>query len=217
MQKWTWLIAVAIVTSTATPIQALDLSAIVGTTEVQYQPMQSVGIKEGCTLVYRVVGQDHAYRNGNLISLVGNIAYHTNKDRSYLGLSLKIGTVDTLGHNAKLEPPPFAYIQTPHGTTARSKFAKSDGEPGFSLFTFELDLAVMKVYEDILSGAPVTIGFTRKKDGLDVLVPLDLRVAETTIAADGSINHRRSDEMLEQFAVCALEVTKQVQKQFEGK
>lgn len=50
-----------------------------------------------------------------------------------------------------------------------------------------------------------------------MLVPVDLRVAESTVSAHGSINRRRSDEMLHQFAVCTLEVTEQVQKQLEGK
>ena len=145
MQKWIFFIVAAIVASTATPIQALDLSSFVGTVYVQFQPMQSAGIKDGCTLVYQVVGQDHAYRKGNLISLTGNIAYHTNSDRSNVGLSLKIGTLDSLDHNAKMEPPAFAYIQTPHGTTARSKFAQADGESGFRLFTFQLDDDTLKV------------------------------------------------------------------------
>lgn len=89
--------------------------------------------------------------------------------------------------------------------------------PGFRLFVNQLDGNILKVYEDILSGAPVTIGFNRMKGGLDVLVPLDLQVVESTIAADGSINRRRSDEMLAQIAVCINEVPEQVQKQLEGK
>jgi hypothetical protein len=218
MQKWTCLIAAAIVASTATPIQALDLSPIVGTMEVEFQPMQSAGIKEGCTLVYRVVGQDHAYRKGNLISLAGNIAYWRNEQRSNIVLGFKIGMIDSLDPNAKPEPPFFAYLQSPHGTTAGSKAHQNDSDmPGFRLFVYRLDGDILKVYEDILSGAPVTIGFNRRKGGLDVLVPLDLRVAETTVSADGSINRRRSDDMLGQFAVCALEVTEQVQRQLESK
>ncbi len=50
-----------------------------------------------------------------------------------------------------------------------------------------------------------------------MLVPLDLKVAESTIAADSSLKRRRSDDMLEQCSVCALEVTNQVQTQLESK
>ena len=84
--------------------------------------------------------------------------------------------------------------------------------PGFRLFVYQFDKDVMKVYEDILSGAPITIGFNREQSGLDIFVPLDLRVAETTVSANGSIERRRSYAMIDQFSMCALEITKQVQK-----
>ena len=113
MQKWTCLIAAAIVASTATPIQALDLSSFAGTMEVEFQPMQSAGIKEGCTLVYRVVRQDHAYRKGSLTSLAGSIIYATNKNRTDAALSLKIGMIDSLDPKAKPEPPFFCVSRNP--------------------------------------------------------------------------------------------------------
>ena len=69
----------------------------------------------------------------------------------------------------------------------------------------------MKVYGDIINGTAITIGFDRSKGGLDVLVPLDLKVAESTIAADGSITRRRSDEGLLLFIDCVSEVTEEVQ------
>ena len=199
------------------PTQALDLAPLIGTMEVEFQPMQSAGNREGCTLVYHVVGQDHAYRQGKLIGLVGNIAYAAFKNRGDVGLALKIGTIDALESNAKPESPFFAYIQTPHGTTARSKFVQFDSDtPGSRLFVYQLDEGAMSVFKDIADGAPVTIGFNRKKDGLDVLVPLDLHVVEST-ASDTGVKRRRSNEMLLQFFSCVAEVTERAQKQFNRK
>src|SRR5687767_8117453 len=186
MHRWAYLIFMAIAVITATPTLADNLSSLVGTMEVQFMPMQSAGIRHGCTLVYRAVARDHAYLKGNLISLSGNIAYSTNKNRSDIWLTLKVGTIDDLTTNSKPERPFFAYIQTRHATTAKSSFLQFDSDtPGFRLFVYQLDDGVMKVYEDIINGASVTIGFNRNKDGLDVLVPIDLSVAETTISADG--------------------------------
>ena len=168
--------------------------------------------------MYRAVYKDYATRKGNLVTIVGNIAYVRNKQRSNITLSLKIGMVDSLDPKGKPEPPFFAYLQTPHGTTAGSKAIQFDSDtPGFRNFVYQFDGDTLKVYEDILSGAPVTIGFNRRKGGLDVLVPLDLKVADSTIAADSSFKRRRSDDMLDQFSVCGLEVTNQVQKQLESK
>ena len=104
-------------------------------------------------------------------------------------------------------------VKTPHGTTARSKFVQPDGDAGFRVFTFPLDGDVMKVMEDITDGTSVTIGFDRRQGGLDVLIPLDLHVAEAMIAADGSIKRRRSGEMLFQFLECVTDVSRQVQDQ----
>ena len=209
--------AAAIAIGTATPLHAFDLLPLVGTIEVEFQPMQSAGIKEGCTLVYRAVGQDHAYRNGNLISLAGSIIYSTNKNRTNIALSLKIGTKESLDFNAESAPPFFAYLQSPHGTTAHSILTQFDSPdmPGFRVFVFQLDEEVLKVYKDIIDGVPVTIGFNRRKGGLDVLVPLDLHVKESTATVDGAIERRRSNEMLTEFLACVTDVTRQVQNQTE--
>ena len=212
--KWRWIIALAIAVGAATRLHALDLLPLVGTMEVEFQPMQSAGIRHGCTLGFRVIGQDHAYRKGHLVSLSGNIGYQANEERTIAALSLKIGTLDSLDPMSQPEAPFFAYIQSPHGTTARSKAVQFDSPdmPGFRHFVFSLDDNTIKVYKDIIDGASLTIGFNRNKGGLDVLVPLDLHVAESTIAADASITRRRSNEMLIQFLECATDVTRQVQK-----
>lgn len=217
MWKLICLIA-AVPLISVTPSRALDLSALVGTIEVQFQPLQSGGARQGCSLVYHVVGQDHVYRQGRLIGLVGNITFSTNKNHSNVGLSLKIGTINALDDNAKPEHPFFAYLQTLHGTTARSKFVQADSPDtlGARIFTYPLDEDAMKVLEDIVSGAPVTIGFNRVKDGLDVLIPLDLSIAETT-ASDTGFDHRHSDEMLRQFAQCTADVAKQVKVKVESR
>lgn len=203
---------------TVSPAQAIDPSIFVGTIDVKFQPMQSAGVREGCSLVYNVVGQDHAYRQGKLISLIGNITFATKKDRSNVGLALKVVTINAFDKKAKPESPFFAYLQTSHGTTARSKSFQYDSPdtPGARIFLYRLDEDVMKVLEDITSGAPVTIGFNRRKGGMDVLVSLDLSVAETT-ATDSGFNHRHSDEMVEQFALCNGELAKQASAQLEAK
>ncbi len=194
-------------------IQALDLTPLVGTTEVQFHPVQSGGLVEGCTLIYHVIGQDYVYQEGNLIGLVGTIAYYTNNDRNTIGLSLKIGVLDSLESHARMEAPFFAYLQSPHGTTLTSKFAKADPEmPGSRLFAFEFDENALQVFKDLMDGLPITIGFNRHKGGLHILVPLDLGIAESIVGADGSVARRRSGDMLNQFITCTTEVTEQVQR-----
>ena len=127
--------------------------------------------------------------------------------------------IDILDQNPKAEAPYFSYLQSTHGTTASNKFAQFDSpdDPGFRIFVFQLGENASNVLEDMANGLPVTIGFNREKGGLDVLVPLELDVAESTVAADDTISRRRSDAMRLQFFSCASDVTKQVLKQIDGK
>jgi hypothetical protein len=190
---------------------ALDASEFAGTVSVEFHAMQTAGVLGGCTLVYTLAQQDFVYRKGTVISIVGNIAYFTNKDQDMIGLSLKIGTMESLNKTAKPEAPFYAYIQTPHGTTAKSKFQSTAADTaGAKLFIYELDEGSMAVLEDILEGQPVTIGFNRHKHGMDVLTPLDLHVAKSTVNSDGSIKRHRTDEVLDNFASCVGDLTAQV-------
>jgi len=209
MWKQLCLIATALTIIAVNHIHALDPSALTGTMEVQFHPMQMAGIKQGCTLVYRTIGQDFAYRQGKLIALSGNIAYVIS-NQGVPGLGLKIATINILDEHAKPEPPNFAYIETPNGTTAKSKFLHIDSPdtPGARYFSFQLDESALKVMGDIATGSKVTIGFNREKGGLDVLVPLDLSVIESTAAENPlGFNRRHSDETLHQFRSCVLEVS----------
>lgn len=197
-------------------LDATELSEFSGTIDVKFMPLQSGGIKQGCSLVFNVVGQDHIYRQGQLVSLIGNITFSSDKLRKNAGLSLKLRTIMSLQREAKTEEPFVAYIQTPNGSTANDKPMRvvSPDTPGAVIFVYGLGDGVMTVLKDILDGQPVTIGFNRNKDGLDVLVPLDLTVAETT-ASNNGLKRRHSEEMLLQFATCNLDVANQVQKQLE--
>ena len=62
--------------------QSLEPSSLLGTIEVVFMPEQTAGIIDGCTLGYRVIGQDHLYRNGARFIIVGNITYREGLNNS---------------------------------------------------------------------------------------------------------------------------------------
>ena len=68
----------------------------------------------------------------------------------------------------------------------------------------------MAVLKDILEDQPITLGFNRHKDGMDVLSTLDLHVAKSTATSDG-IKRHRTGEALDNFAICVHDLTTQVQ------
>ena len=196
--------------------QTSEPSAIGGTIEVMFFSEQSAGIIDACTLGYRAIGQDSVYRNDELFAITGNISYGNNANRSGTYLKIKIGVFNTLDFSVKPEPPFFAYIQTAHGTTARSLIQQFDSpDPnmsGFRHFMFAPDENTLEVLIDLIYGAPVTIGFNRMKGGPDLIVPLDLSVVNTTVSKAGLIHHR-SDKTLREFSACARDVAKQAIEQ----
>jgi hypothetical protein len=200
-------------TEKQSPEQMIDLSPLIGTMEVSFKAMQTSGIRDGCSLVYHVIGQDHAYRQGKLVGLTGNIAYWINRERNNAIFALKLGTVDIdPNSNAKREPPHFAYLQTSRGSTAKSKWMDYESdEAGYKVFAIQVDKNVAQVLSDMVDEPNISIGFNRTKDGLDVVMPLDLSVRETTISKDGTVNRHQSERMVLEFISCVGELTGQIQ------
>ena len=204
-----WFIAALLFTPYANS-QPVDLDRLVGTLGVEFQPIQISGLQTGCTLVFKTIVRDHAYRKGELVALAGNISFQSFGSNIILGL--KVGLADNFlvqGATTKATPPFFAYMQTPHGTTAKSKVIQSETDPGYRLFAYPFDDKSMEVLADITNGKIITIGFNRAKGGIDVLAPLDLGVAETT-ATNTGFDRRRSDVMRSLFSKCVEEIISEV-------
>jgi hypothetical protein len=202
----------------STPSAALDVSQIVGTVSVEFRPIQNQGMLEGCTLVYNITEQDFTYKQGTIISLIGNIAFFTNKERNNIALSLKIGTTETFNKKAKGEAPHYAYVQTPHATTAKSKFLSTDSDTvGAKLFIYDLDNEAMAVLRELMDGQPVTIGFNRHEGGMDVLAKLDLHVTDISVSGRGELVRHRSDDSLQNFVTCVSDLSEQIQAHLSKK
>jgi len=55
---------------------------------------------------------------------------------------------------------------------------------------------------EMLTSGKVTIGFNRKKGGLDVIVPIDLKVFDAEYQSSGKVIRKRSNETITQFIGC---------------
>lgn len=127
--------------------------------------------------------RDYAYRNGNSIMIDGNIGVR--QFDAKMILTLKIGVMDIGVPNAPFTRPYFAYLQTPDATTAKSRSETRDGDEGFRLIAIGLNDTTGKLLLEMLESGKVTIGFNRKKDGLDVLLPIDLKVFDAEYPNSG--------------------------------
>lgn len=203
---FTYAVVIGCLSSQASfAVAAQDEEPIYGTHSVEFQPGQSSGRLHSCMLVYRVTQADYAYRNGSPIMIDGNIGIRQFDAKKML-LTLKIGVMDIGVPDALYTRPYFAYLQTPNATTAKSRCEIGDGDEGFRLITMGLDDITNKLLFEMLESGKVTLGFNRKKDGLDVLVPIDLKVLDTKYPDSGKIARKRSDEAITQFLGCYKEL-----------
>ena len=183
---------------------AQDDTSMVGTHWVKFEPIQAGGELRGCSLDYLTVQADRAYLNGEWVAVTGSIQLAMTSDNR-LGVRHRIGLKRVIP-NSPYERPHFAYIQTQSHSTARASVAEGDAEAGYKLFAYGLDASAAGILKDMLDSGRLTIGYNRKQDGLEVMVPLDLRVADISYNSDGSVSRKRSPDALAAFAGCYTRV-----------
>ena len=76
----------------------------------------------------------------------------------------------------------------------------------FSVFKF--DKAFVEIYTQILEKKTVSVVFNRKKNGQDIVIPIDLTV-ESTNEKGGKT---RSDKMVNEFRQCVNGLLREVSK-----
>ncbi len=183
---------------------AQDDNSIYGTHSVVFQPVQVGGELQGCTLVYRAVQADHAYLDGKPVAIVGNIG--VNRFGENVLLTLKIGVKELTGDHPIVRPN-FAYLQTKTKSTAKAKqlVKAQDVDDRFRLFAYSLDdPSVLGMFDEIMSTGKVTVAFNRKKDGMDVLVPVDINVIDAEYPGGDRVVRKRSKSTAMDFSDCVL-------------
>ena len=204
------IIATLFLFSFATLANALDDDSIIGTHSVSFQPIQVGGELQGCTLVYMAVQYDSAYLDGSPVVIVGNIG--TGQFGANVILTLKVGVKNLVG-NGPIVRPNFAYLQTKSYSTAKVKQKAMNGDEGFRLYAYSLfDPTVLNLYAEIMGSGKVTVGFNRKKDGMDVLVPIDLSVSDAESPDGDKVVRKRSNEAVSNFAICSTTLLNQAKE-----
>ena len=204
------IIATLFLFSFANIANALDDDSIIGTHSVKFQPIQVGGELQGCTLVYMAVQYDSAYLDGSPVVIVGNIGI--GQFGANLILTLKVGVKNLVG-NGPIVRPNFAYLQTKSYSTAKVKQQAANGNEGFRLYTYSLfDPTVLNLYKEIMDSGKVTVGFNRKKGGMDVLVPIDLSVSDAESPDGDKVVRKRSNEAVSNFAICSTTLLNQAKE-----
>ena len=197
-----------------TAAQAAD-NSMVGTHGVEFEPMLAQGNLQGCSLVYRAVQLDRAYLNGAPVMLTGNITIGLNGTN--MGLAFKVGLTNLLTNEGVIRPN-FAYLKSKKNSTAHISQKTSEGEGGHSFTVYSyFDPEVQGILDDILKSKKVTVAFNRKDGGLDVLVPIELDVADSTYPKGDTVLRVRSGETMKNFMGCHMALLDQAMKQIDKK
>jgi hypothetical protein len=208
------MVAAALIACTFEFAYAQD-DSIYGTVKVTFEPVQTLGETWGCAFVYAAVYPDRVYLKGTPIAIDGNISIF--QFGAKLGLQLKIG-VKKLAGIGSIKPPNFAYLKSDNYSTAKARQEIRDGDAGHRLFDYALyDPSVIGVYNEMLESGKVTVAFNRKKDGMDVLVPVDLRVADSEVLKGKKVHREISEKSLLTFAECAAKLSYQAEQVKAGK
>jgi hypothetical protein len=202
------IVAVVLALACLSPLVVLaqDEGSIFGTNSVSFVPIQVGGSLRGCTLVYEAVVADHAYLGGDPVLAVGNLTVHVQDIN--VTLALKLGVRNILARAQQFEAPHFAYLQTANSSTAKLRYVSAEGEEGFRLFVMRLDDQALKLLMEALQAGKVVVGFNRKENGLDVLVPVDFAIVKTEVSGD-KVVRTRSSESTKSFTQCVLKVVEE--------
>lgn len=193
----------------AVPTLAQDLSGFVGTVAITADTLLRSGEMAGCTLNYQAAVQDYTYRNGALVVVAGsfNLNLIEREGGKTIAPLLKVGVQQLYPDRAGgPQAPAFAYLQSARGSTARSVRGDDYSEtPGFRIFALTLDKDTAGVIGDFIEGDPVSLNYSSTKGGLDVKVPLDIRVVGSKPLAAG-FERIRAESTLETFRACFMKL-----------
>ena len=189
--------------------------SIYGTVKVSFLSVQSLGQTWGCTFVYSAIHPDDVYLKGTPVAIDGSISLFQFGEK--LGLQLKVG-VKKLAGAGSIKPPNFAFLKSDNYTTEKARQVIRDGEGGYRLFDYSLyEPQVVGVYNEMIETGKVTVAFNRVKDGKDVLVPVDLRVADSEVLKKKKVIRDLSDKSLHDFVACAAKISDQAEQVKLGK
>jgi len=213
MVALTLLLGVFPLVSRAQDLGQLSLDymrSLEGTVSTTAQRLTVAGQLRGCTVEYRSIIVDQRYRRGGISVVVGSITMllieGQGQAQRQIGIGLKVVVKDATVRRGDPNPqfvdsrPHFAYLETPSGhNNASSSVGSGDTDPPGGIYMmFPLDESFAEVYRAMLQGT-IIVAFNRTKGGVDLKVPIDLRVVDLSETGQ----RVRSQQTIEKFAECS--------------
>ena len=175
------------------------LHAQSGTLSVQVVPQFADGRLYSCGIEFSHLMQDWIYSQGGFIRVGGSFGVMQAQAKMVVALKVMVHDFDPKDLQFRPSPPSDANFVSGTKTSAASKVASTVSDtPGSLLVIFQPTVLLDFLFPSLLE-KKVTIAFSRRRGGSDVLVPVDTTVLET----DSNGTRKRTDKVELEFLDCA--------------
>ncbi len=176
-----------------------------GTLFVKSHRETADGQLSACGFEFAAIGRDFATKASAPVLVNGS--YYIRTYQNNFGYALKVGVRDGMDGSAKAWAPANAFLRDTNGIAPKNIIRTEAETPGYALFIGALDDSQRQVFEGIMKNQKTVLGFNRKKGQQDVHIEIDLTVKDSK-ARESQLIRERSNEMVEQFAKCIVDLSK---------
>ena len=171
------------------------------TVSVKYSPMMTSGKVMGCELIWSMLAQDYASKQNAIINATGSIAVMRPSPTSNVVVTLKIKPGDYSAKTDTFERfvPVSANFVMGTMTSKEHLLASQPSDTGGLFAVFKAGPMLDPVLEAMEKGS-ITVAFTRHPGSLDIILPINTRVASTDLK---TFVQTTSKQMMVDFIDCA--------------
>ena len=181
--------------------QNSGMSAMVGTLSVRAEPMLTSGKLQGCSIVFNALTTDWKYRNGAYLKIDGSVVISISETGAGAMLKVVANEVVTAANGSLTfapSAPTRAYLVGDGYKTNADTLHKSGASdtPGGMISIFEM-FPTADIVAQAMVDKKLTIAFNQKGGGSDLILPLDLNVADIDANGNRKLGSTASTEFLD--------------------
>jgi hypothetical protein len=169
---------------------------LVGTISVENRPSFVSGQLQGCTIEYYAMARDNIYKQGAFIKVGGSFGLLSSRGMVSPVLKVMLHDVDPLTMSFTPSTPVSAYFVSRTSTTKAAIVGHIPSDtPGAVFVVFKPE--TFAVMAEGLTDNKLTIAFARTRGGMDVVLPIDTTVVDTSNTGERTRSHKPVSEFFE--------------------
>jgi len=172
-------------------------------------PVSRGGQNIACSLEFEAGIADFVYRQGAVSLVAGSLTfygYRGDEVQPFVGLKLVVKDMDTEGQELTARAPAQISVFGKNGKSlSAGYYGGGDGEtPGSTIASFAFDQSFDSVIASISQDDRLVVAFNRTKGGMDVRIPVDLKVG-----VGGQSEHQKETAL--EFLTCVNDLAQELE------